>query len=225
MINSRQMASPRKLTWSSHALSLCFCLSLLFRAHGSEATNQAGSQDAKKNWKTMQTQKATFGGGCFWCMEAVFERLEGVSAVVSGYSGGSVADPGYKAVCRGDTGHAEVIQIEFDPSKIRYEQLLEVFWAAHDPTTLNSQGADHGTQYRSVILYNDETQKAAAEKSKKEAASHFKEPIVTEIVPLKQFYAAEDYHQDYFRKNPQAPYCSIVISPKLQKLLKKGVIK
>jgi peptide-methionine (S)-S-oxide reductase len=177
------------------------------------------------NTQAAQTQRATFGGGCFWCMEAVFERVDGVKSVASGYAGGSMSDPNYKEVCNGDTGHAEVIQIEFDPAKVSYEQLLEVFWAAHDPTQLNRQGADTGTQYRSIILYHDEAQKAAAEKSLAAAQKEFGGKIVTEIKPLTKFYPAEDYHQDYYRQNSSAPYCSVVIAPKLKKLKEKGVIK
>ena len=178
--------------------------------------------------KSAAAQMATLGGGCFWCLEAFYETFEGVKAVTSGYAGGHKADPTYKQVCSETTGHAEVVQIEFDPGKITYEQILEIFWEMHDPTTLNRQGGDTGTQYRSVIMYHDDAQKKAAEKSKAAAASRFKDPIVTEIVPLKKFYVAEDYHQDYFRKNPNVPYCAYVISPKLQKLqkikqsLKKG---
>lgn len=164
------------------------------------------------------TQFATLGGGCFWCLEAVFERLEGVKAVVSGYAGGRTPHPTYKQVCSGATGHAEVVQIEFDPGVIRFEQLLELFWQAHDPTTLNRQGADEGTQYRSIILYGDAAQKAAAEASRAAAAAQFKQPIVTEIAPLTVFYPAEEYHQDYYRRNPKYPYCTVVIAPKLQKL-------
>jgi peptide-methionine (S)-S-oxide reductase len=166
---------------------------------------------------SLATQLATLGGGCFWCLEAVFETFAGVKSVTSGYAGGKTPNPNYKQVCSGQTGHAEVIQIEFDPAQISFEQLLEIFWEAHDPTTPNRQGPDAGTQYRSIILYHDATQKQMAEKSKQNAARRFPDPIVTEIVPLVQFYPAEDYHQDYFRKNPNAPYCAVVISPKLQK--------
>lgn len=176
------------------------------------------SPDSKE--KTSNTQLATLGGGCFWCLEAAFEKFRGVKAVTSGYSDGTIDNPTYKQVCSGHTGHAEVVQIEFDPNVISYEQLLEVFWEIHDPTTLNRQGADVGTQYRSVILYHNDAQKAAAEKSKSEAEKKFKDPVTTQIVPLKRFYPAEDYHQDYFRKNPNQPYCAYVISPKLQKLQK-----
>jgi peptide-methionine (S)-S-oxide reductase len=177
--------------------------------------------DSPTNSSPTKTQLATFGGGCFWCTEAVFETLDGVKAVVSGYAGGKTANPTYKQVCSGETGHAEVIQVEFEPAKISYEKLLEVFWKAHDPTTLNRQGADVGTQYRSVIYYHDEGQKKVAEKSKKDAQNQFDAPIITEIAALAKFYPAEDYHQDYFRNNPNAPYCSVVIRPKLQKLKKK----
>lgn len=165
-----------------------------------------------------QLEKATFGAGCFWCVEAVFERIEGVQSVVAGYAGGTKPNPTYKEVCTGTTGHAEVAQIAFDPSKTNYEKLLELFWEAHDPTTVNRQGADVGAQYRSVIFYHDEKQKIAAEKSKKEAQKNFSGTIVTEIKPLTHFYEAEDYHQDYFRNNPNAPYCVFVIKPKLKKL-------
>ena len=178
-----------------------------------------GSQGYSQQKNTMNhLEKATFGAGCFWCVEAVFERQEGVTSVVSGYAGGERPNPTYEQVCSGATGHAEVAQITFDPSKVSYEQLLELFWTAHDPTTLNRQGNDVGDQYRSAIFYHDETQKALAEKSKKAAQSHFKDSIVTEISPLTQFYPAENYHQDYYRNNADAPYCRFVIKPKLEKL-------
>lgn len=170
--------------------------------------------------ETNSTQLATLGGGCFWCLEALYETFDGVKAVTSGYSGGAKENPTYKQVCSDGTGHAEVVQIEFDPRKITYEQILDIFWEIHDPTTLNRQGPDTGTQYRSVILYHDEAQKKAAEKSKNVAQAKYGGKIVTEIVPLKKFWPAEEYHQDYFRKNPNAPYCAYVISPKLQKLQK-----
>ena len=170
---------------------------------------------------TNHTETATFGGGCFWCMEAEFQKIPGVKHVTSGFAGGHTANPSYQDVCTGDTGHAEVTQIEYDPQKVSYEKLLNYFWDAHDPTTLNRQGADTGTQYRSIILYQNEAQKAAAEKSKAEAQKKFKDPIVTEIVPLKKFYVAEDYHQNYYNDNPNAGYCQVVIKPKLQKFEKK----
>lgn len=165
-----------------------------------------------------QLEKVTFGAGCFWCVEAVFERLKGVKSVVAGYTGGVKANPTYEEVCTGGTGHAEVAQITFDPAVVSYESLLDMFWKSHDPTTLNRQGADVGTQYRSAIFYNDEKQKAAAENSKRSAQKDFHNPIVTAIEPLKQFYEAENYHQDYFRVNPNAPYCQLIIKPKLKKL-------
>ncbi|UCF97918.1 MAG: peptide-methionine (S)-S-oxide reductase MsrA [Spirochaetaceae bacterium] len=161
---------------------------------------------------------ATLGGGCFWCVEAVYERIDGVKSVVSGYAGGDKANPTYEEVCSGSTGHAEVVQVYFDPEVISYEQILDLFWNAHDPTTLNRQGADVGTQYRSIILYNSEAQRTAAERSKAEAATYFDDPIVTEIVQLTTFYEAEKYHQDYYENNPYAGYCTFVIRPKLQKL-------
>jgi len=164
------------------------------------------------------TEIATLGGGCFWCIEAIYERIDGVSSVVSGYAGGDKADPTYEEVCSGTTGHAEVVQIHFDSKIVSYEEILDLFWKAHDPTTLNRQGADVGTQYRSIILYDGEAQGKAAERSKAKAAAAFDEPIVTEIVPLTVFYRAEGYHQDYYRNNPHGGYCSFVIRPKLQKL-------
>jgi peptide-methionine (S)-S-oxide reductase len=163
---------------------------------------------------------ATLGGGCFWCLEAAYERFQGVQAVVSGYSGGRTPHPTYKQVCEGTTGHAEVVQITYDPSKISYAQLLEIFWEIHDPTTLNRQGADQGTQYRSIILTHDEDQRRLAEQSKQVAAARFKNPIVTEIVPLQAFYPAEESHQDFYANNPNYPYCLVVINPKLKKLEK-----
>ena len=161
---------------------------------------------------------ATFGAGCFWCVEAVFEQLEGIHAVESGYMGGQVDHPSYREVCTGTTGHAEVAQVHFDPAVIRYETLLDWLWRSHDPTTLNQQGADRGTHYRSAIFYHDETQRAVAEASKAAAQKYFTNPLVTEITKATTFYAAEDYHQDYYRLNPGAPYCQMVILPKLQKL-------
>ncbi len=163
-------------------------------------------------------EKATFGAGCFWCVEAVFERLDGVQAVMAGYAGGQVKDPTYEQVSTGTTGHAEVAEITFDPKKITYEKLLDMFWHAHDPTTLNRQGADHGTQYRSAIFVHSPAQRAAAERSRAAAQKDFDDPIVTEIRDLDVFYPAETYHQDYFRNHPDAPYCRFVIQPKLKKL-------
>jgi peptide-methionine (S)-S-oxide reductase len=174
---------------------------------------------------THKTEIADFGGGCFWCMEAVFERLPGVVRVTSGFAGGTTENPTYALVCTETTGHAEVTEIEFDPAKISYDKLLEVFWQAHDPTTLNRQGADVGTSYRSIILYRDKKQELLAEKSKLEAQKDFHHPIVTEIAPLKKFWIAEDYHQQYYDNNSSAGYCQVVIAPKLEKLEKKKVIQ
>ncbi|MBI5774804.1 MAG: peptide-methionine (S)-S-oxide reductase MsrA [Verrucomicrobia bacterium] len=202
-------ASPRGL-----ALALIVLLNFI------STTPPMNAAPEPKPTPPAKTQLATFGGGCFWCLEALFETFEGVKAVTSGYSAGKVPNPTYQQVCGGDTGHAEVVQIEFDPAKISYEQLLAIFWDIHDPTTLNRQGADVGTQYRSIILTHDDAQKTAAEKSKQAAGAKFKTPITTEIAPLVKYYLAEDYHQDYFRKNPNVPYCAYVISPKLQKLQK-----
>ena len=163
-------------------------------------------------------EKATLAGGCFWCLEAVYKRITGVLEVTSGYAGGHVANPSYKEVCTGQTGHAEVVQIEYDPSVISFDQILDLFWEAHDPTTLNRQGADVGTQYRSAIFYHNEEQRKAAEESKKAAQGSFSDPIVTEITELGDFYPAEDYHQDYYDLNPRAGYCRVIIEPKLKKL-------
>lgn len=171
-----------------------------------------------------KTETAVLGGGCFWCIEAVFQRLPGVTKVVSGYTGGHVKNPTYKQVCTGTTGHAEVARIEFDPAVLSYAKLLEVFFEAHDPTTMNAQGADHGTQYRSAIFYLNEGQKKIAEEAKKAAQAHWSDPIVTEITALPEFYSAEDYHQNYFNENPTQNYCSFVIKPKVKKLQEKGVI-
>ena len=167
--------------------------------------------------------KATFANGCFWCTEAIFARLDGVKSVVPGYSGGTVENPSYEQVCTGKTGYAEAAQIEFDPDIISFEKLLDIFWHTHDPTTLNRQGNDVGTQYRSAIFYHDEEQKQNAERSKKEIEeSHvYKDPIVTEIIPLIKFYLAEDYHKKYYDNNRNASYCRFVIDPKVEKLLKQ----
>jgi peptide-methionine (S)-S-oxide reductase len=198
----------------------------LLTASALNFTALAGSTTNSMNiTETNKIEVATFGGGCFWCMDAVYERLPGVISVTSGFAGGHTANPTYEQVCAGDTGHAEVTQIEFDPAKISYEKLLDVFWQAHDPTTLNRQGADEGTQYRSIILYHNEAQKLAAEKLKAGTQKNFKHPIVTEIVPFTKFYEAENYHQEYYDNNSNAPYCRIVIAPKLKKLETEKVIQ
>ncbi len=172
----------------------------------------------------VKTETAVLGGGCFWCIEAVFQRLPGVTKVVSGYTGGHVKNPTYKEVCGGDTGHAEVAKIEFDPAVLGYAKLLEVFFEAHDPTTMNSQGGDHGTQYRSAIFYLNEEQKKVAEQAKLDAKTNWASPIVTEITALPVFYPAEGYHQNYFNENSGQGYCRMVIRPKVKKLQDKGVI-
>jgi len=174
----------------------------------------------KGNIMSKHYEKATLGGGCFWCLEAVFENVKGVEDVISGYSGGLLNNPTYEAVCSGTTGHAEVVQITYDPTIVSFKNLLEIFWKIHDPTTLNRQGADIGTQYRSVIFYHDEKQKKIAEESKAEAQKNFSSPIVTEISPLKTFWKAEDYHQDYFKNNPNQGYCQVVVAPKVEKFQK-----
>jgi peptide-methionine (S)-S-oxide reductase len=165
-------------------------------------------------------QFATLGGGCFWCLEAVFEELDGVVDVESGYSGGSLANPGYRRVCEGDTGHAEVVRIEFDPDRISYREVLEVFFAVHDPTTLNRQGNDIGTQYRSVIFFHDPEQQRIAREVIEEARRAWGRDVVTQLEPAPAYYRAEDYHQEYFRRNPDQGYCMAVIGPKVEKFRK-----
>jgi peptide-methionine (S)-S-oxide reductase len=160
---------------------------------------------------------ATLGGGCFWCLEAVFEELQGVVDVESGYAGGHVNNPTYRQVCDGDTGHAEVVRVEFDPARISYRELLEVFFAIHDPTTLNRQGNDVGTQYRSVIFTHGEAQRAAAEDVIREAQAHYDSEIVTQVLPAPDYFRAEAYHQEYFRHNPAQGYCMFVVAPKVEK--------
>jgi len=164
-------------------------------------------------------EQATFGLGCFWCSEAVFQRLRGVISAESGYSGGSVENPSYEAVCTGSTGHAEVIRIEYDSDQVSYDELLEVFWKMHDPTTLNKQGNDVGTQYRSAIFYHDDKQKTLAETYRQKLVDEkiWSDPIVTEISPLENFYPAGNYHEDYFNQNGTQPYCSFVVAPKVKK--------
>ncbi len=204
----------RRIVWSMFAMIWCQTLA---------ATQPVTVQDKTSPQPTEQkSMKATFGGGCFWCVEAIFDNLKGVQSVDSGYAGGSTPDPTYQEVCSGESGHAEVVQITYDPKVVTYEKLLEVFFKTHDPTTLNSQGADHGTQYRSSVFYHDDEQRATAERIKKalDESGAFKNPIVTEIVPATTFFPAEDYHQDYFRNNPNAGYCQFAIRPKLDKFKK-----
>jgi peptide-methionine (S)-S-oxide reductase len=170
---------------------------------------------------------ATLAGGCFWCLEAVFKDLRGVGSAVSGYSGGSVANPTYQQVCSGTTGHAEVVQVTFDPRVVTFREILEVFFTIHDPTTLNRQGADVGTQYRSAIFYHSAAQRETAEQVIAELTAEglWRDPVVTEVTPLTEFYAAEDYHQDYFERNPNQPYCMAVVAPKVSKFRKKFLDK
>jgi len=183
--------------------------------------SQTKSEVNKKNKMNIENEltTATLGAGCFWCVEAIFQNLDGVISVESGYSGGNVDNPTYEEVCSGTTDHAEVVQINFDPEIITFKELLQVFWQTHDPTTLNHQGNDFGTQYRSVIFYHDENQKSIAEKSKSETdnSGFWDDPIVTEISPYSNFFKAENYHQNYYQQNSNQPYCRMVIIPKLQK--------
>lgn len=182
--------------------------------------SQAKKETKMTNNANLET--ATFGSGCFWCTEAIFDRVKGVESVESGYSGGSVQNPTYEAVCTGRTGHAEVIQVKYDPKVVSYDELLEIFWKTHDPTTLNKQGADVGTQYRSVVFYHNDEQKQKAEyyKDKLESSKIWNNPIVTEITPFSKFYKAEEYHQEYYENNPNQGYCSFVITPKVEKFEK-----
>lgn len=205
--------------------SLFFILALFGLSSSCTSQKSSGQAEEKAPAKdqiveqSMNTEIATFGAGCFWCVEAVFQELKGVLKVESGYMGGAIPNPTYREVCTGTTGHAEVTRITFDPTVISYEELLEVLWTTHDPTTLNRQGADAGTQYRSAIFYHSDEQKSKAEKSKKDVATTiWDSPIVTEIVAADTFYPAEEYHQDYYALNPNAGYCRAVISPKVAKV-------
>jgi peptide-methionine (S)-S-oxide reductase len=212
--------------------SILYVLLLVAGISCGQKTSEIKTQ--KKTMNNSQTpgeglELATFGSGCFWCTEAIFQRVAGVEKVVSGYSGGKVKNPTYKEVTTGLTGHAEVTQITYDPTKISFDELLEIFWKTHDPTTLNRQGADVGTQYRSAIFFHSDSQKKLAEGYKKELdkSGAFEAPIVTEITPFTAFYPAEDYHQNYYNLNGSAPYCSYVIQPKIEKFKKvfKGKLK
>ena len=182
------------------------------------AQEQAGNSNDLPNMKNKGMETSILGGGCFWCTEAVFERIDGVSEVISGYAGGKTINPTYKDICTGATGHAEVIKIIFDPNVISFKEILEIFAECHDPTTLNRQGADVGTQYRSTIMFLSEKQENVAKEWKQKLSEKWVDPIVTEIVPAPKFYPAEDYHQDYYTKNPNQGYCTVVIQPKLKKL-------
>jgi peptide-methionine (S)-S-oxide reductase len=188
----------------------------------SEGMPSAQTSNSVQMEQPKQTDTVTLGAGCFWCVEAVFQNLNGVLSVTSGYSGGTIANPSYREVCTGQTGHAEVCNVVYDPSKVSFDEILEVFWKTHDPTTMNRQGNDAGTQYRSAIFYHTQEQKETAEKYKREldASGAFDKPIVTEISPFTNFYKAEDYHQNYFNENGDQPYCRFVIQPKVEKFKK-----
>ena len=205
---------------------ICVAVIILFivvnqnEADSLTSTVEPGKEENMNSGDNTDLETAVLGGGCFWCLEAVFERVEGVVGVRSGYAGGDVENPSYQEVCSGSTGHAEVVEITFDKKLISYSEILDIFWLAHDPTTLNRQGNDVGTQYRSIILYTNDEQKKLAERSKAEASEKVKltKPLVTEIVPLTDFYPAEEYHQDYYDNNRGQGYCIFVIHPKLKKL-------
>lgn len=197
-------------------------ITLLFTSIDCNTTNSNNKATSEVEMTSLDKTKlkaATFGSGCFWCTEAIFERVKGVTSVISGYAGGTTINPTYEEVCTGKTGHAEVVQLLYDPSIITYDELLEIFWKTHDPTTLNRQGADVGTQYRSVIFYHDEEQREKAEMYKSELykAGIWQNPIVTDIAPIANFFAAEKYHQNYYEMNPGQGYCTYVITPKLLK--------
>lgn len=207
-------------------LNMTYIISLILVVSGCFLTTYKTNKNAiqSNSDKIMSTNldTAIFGAGCFWCVEAIFQDLKGVESVQSGYTGGTVDNPTYQQVCNGNTGHAEVAKLIFNPDVITYDELLEVFWTTHNPTTLNKQGADVGTQYRSAIYYLDDDQKQKAEKSKLETAPQiWDDPIVTEITPLGKYYEAEDYHQNYYNQNPNQSYCKFVINPKLDKFRKK----
>ncbi len=202
-------------------LYISFALIIILLANCSNKKNLTFNNKMENSTKNIKLDTATLGAGCFWCVEAIFSSLKGVESVMPGYSGGTLKNPDYKSVCTGNTGHAEVCQIYFDPEIIKFKEILEIFWTTHDPTTLNRQGNDVGTQYRSAIFYHNLEQKEIAEVSKRDVATRiWDEPIVTEIVEFKEFYKAEDYHQDYFENNPNQGYCKMVIEPKVLKFRK-----
>jgi peptide-methionine (S)-S-oxide reductase len=205
------------------ALAALIAFSGVAAAQQTKSSNDEPSTEKSKEKAKPKSELATFGGGCFWCQEAVFERIPGVKSVVSGYSGGSVPNPTYQLVCAGVTGHAEVVQIEFDPEVVSFDKLLKIFWVAHDPTTLNQQGPDYGTQYRSVVLYHSEAQKKATVESIKELKAHktYRRSIVTQVVPFEAFYPAEEYHQDYYRNHRFDDYSQSYIAPKVKKVTQK----
>jgi peptide-methionine (S)-S-oxide reductase len=211
---------------NSSLKSILFVIIITFLSTSCSKTGNRSMQNPENhstiNRESDTLETVTLGAGCFWCVEAIFQNLKGVHLVVSGYSGGAVKNPSYEDVCTGATGHAEVTQIKYDPRKISFDELLEVFWSNHDPTTLNRQGSDVGTQYRSVIFYHTQKQKELAEKYKKKLNDEhaFDKPVITEITPYKEFYKAENYHQNYFNDNSNKPYCQFVIRPKLEKFRK-----
>src|SRR5215211_1946206 len=210
-------------TRSAHAVYL----GCLQHPHERKEMSQMMTNDEQSGDSLRTEEVATLGGGCFWCLEAVFDELRGVKEVVSGYSGGTVPDPTYEQVCTGTTGHAEVVRVTFDPSEISFREILEVYFSIHDPTTLNRQGADVGTQYRSAIFYHTPEQKRVGEEviAELEEASVWERPIVTELTPASDFYIAEDYHQEYFQRNQGQPYCQVVVAPKVAKLRKQHLDK
>ena len=206
-----------KLKFFAKSIIVFLCTAgCLYQDEASISLNKKNNNLDQKKDTVMET--SILGGGCFWCTEAVFERVEGIKDVTSGYAGGEILNPTYKQICTGTTGHAEVIKIIYDPDIVTYEQLLQIFAECHDPTTLNRQGADVGTQYRSTIMYLSDSQEKAARLWKESLSNKFVDPVVTEIIPAPKFYKAEEYHQDYYTKNPNQGYCSVVIRPKLKKL-------
>ena len=206
-----------KLNILVKSLIACLCITgCLPRDEASISIKQNNGIMDKENESDIET--SILGGGCFWCTEAVFERVKGIKEVISGYAGGDILNPTYEQICTGTTGHAEVIKIIYEPKVISYERILQIFAECHDPTTLNRQGADVGTQYRSTIMYLSESQENAAKLWKESLSDKYEDPVVTEIVPAPKFYKAEEYHQDYYTKNPNQGYCSVVIRPKLKKL-------
>lgn len=219
MVGCNQRQGDTSVTKPSDETSVSTTTPTADRTVASDGGSNKPQAEASAKVTGKATELATFGAGCFWCVEAVFQEVNGVHSVLPGYTGGGLQNPTYEQVCSGTTGHAEVCQIEFDPSLVTYTELLEIFWKTHDPTTLNRQGYDEGTQYRSAVFYHSpEQQKLAVEyKQKLDASGAFDRPIVTEIVPFTKFYVAEDYHKDYYRSNPGAGYCNAVIRPKMDK--------
>ena len=227
-VQHMDMYKPRTPAMLIPSLLLCSALTIA-ACKGSTSNTMINEQtmDNEQQVTALGMDSATFGAGCFWCIEAVFSDLNGVSKVTSGYAGGAVVDPTYKQVCTGTTGHAEVARIIYDPSVVTFDELLEVFWQTHDPTTMNSQGADVGTQYRSVVFYHNEDQRRTAEhfKAELDKSAAFTKPIVTEISSLPTFYPAENYHQEYYALNPEQGYCQYVIRPKMEKFRKAFATK